>query len=58
MHGVSLSQQLADISEKVANNQRLSFEDGVRLFESNDLIAIGAMADKMRERIQRRFDLL
>lgn len=51
MHGVSLSQQLADISDKVANNQRLSFEDGVRLFESNDLIAIGAMADKMRERI-------
>ena len=51
MHGVSLSQQLSDISDKVDHSERLSFEDGVRLFESNDLIAIGAMANKMRERI-------
>ncbi|HEX5731372.1 MAG TPA: aminofutalosine synthase MqnE [Blastocatellia bacterium] len=51
MHGVSLSQQLADIGDRVDNNERLSFEDGVRLFESNDLIAIGAMANKVRERI-------
>ncbi len=51
MHGVSLSQHLADIADRVENNQRLSFEDGVRLFESNDLIAIGAMANKVRDRI-------
>lgn len=51
MHGVSLSQNLADISDKVERGERLSFEDGVRLFESHDLIAIGAMANRMRERI-------
>lgn len=51
MHAISLSQQLSDISDKVDSNERLSFEDGVRLFESNDLIAIGAMANRVRERI-------
>jgi aminodeoxyfutalosine synthase len=51
MQTESISQQLSDISEKVDRSERLSFEDGVRLFESNDLIAIGAMANKVRERV-------
>ena len=51
MQTISSSHQLTDIADKVDRNERLSFEDGVRLFESNDLIAIGAIANKMRERI-------
>lgn len=42
---------LADIAEKVRAGARLSFEDGVRLFESNDLLALGGMANEVRERL-------
>lgn len=41
---------LADVWEKVHTEQRLSFEDGVRLFEHEDLALIGAMADHVRRR--------
>jgi len=41
---------LADIHEKVAAEQRLTYEDGVRLFRSRELMAIGAMANLVRER--------
>src|SRR5215216_6023616 len=51
MTATSIPDQLSDITDKVERGERLSFEDGVRLFESNDLIAIGAMANKVRERI-------
>jgi aminodeoxyfutalosine synthase len=36
---------LLPIAEKVEAGERLSFEDGVTLFKSSDLLAIGAMAD-------------
>jgi len=42
---------LSQIAEKVTNQQRLSFEDGMALFENDDLPAIGALANQVRERI-------
>lgn len=41
---------LEDIYEKVKEQNRLSFEDGVRLYESHDLLALGSMANMVRER--------
>lgn len=46
-----VSAELRDICEKVLARERLSFEDGLRLFQSDDLIGIGAMANLVRERI-------
>ena len=37
--------RLASITEKVLEGERLSREDGIALFESRDLLAIGALAD-------------
>ncbi|MEN6520740.1 MAG: aminofutalosine synthase MqnE [Armatimonadota bacterium] len=42
---------IADIIEKVEAGERLSFDDGVRLFESNDITAIGWAANLVRRRI-------
>ncbi|MDB5349850.1 MAG: putative menaquinone biosynthesis protein family [Planctomycetota bacterium] len=42
--------RLAAIREKVEGGQRLSFEDGLALDASNDLFAIGSMANLVRER--------
>ncbi len=41
---------LADIYEKVQNAERLSADDGIRLFHSGELMAVGAMANIVRER--------
>lgn len=41
---------LYDIHNKITNNERLSFEDGLNLFKSNDLIGIGMMADYVRRK--------
>lgn len=41
---------LKDIIEKVDRGERLSFEDGVSILKSNDLLTIGQMADKVRKR--------
>ncbi|MBI4199153.1 MAG: aminofutalosine synthase MqnE [Chloroflexi bacterium] len=41
---------LAPIWEKVQAGQRLSFEDGVRLFETPDFIGVGRMADWVKRR--------
>ncbi len=51
MNLVFSSPKIAEIAEKVEGNERLSFEDGLELFRSDDLIAIGAMANRVRERI-------
>ncbi len=51
MRATSLSTELSEIAEKVDNQERLSFEDGMTLFRSDDLIAIGALANQVRERI-------
>jgi len=41
---------LGDISEKLSSGERLSFEDGVRLFECPDLLALGWLANREREK--------
>ena len=41
---------LGDIYDKVQADERLSYDDGVRMFRSRELMAIGAMANLVRER--------
>jgi aminodeoxyfutalosine synthase len=41
---------LGDIVEKLDARERLSFEDGVRLFNAPDLLAVGWLANRERER--------
>src|SRR3954464_6376388 len=41
---------LADIAEKLDAGERLAFEDGVRLFDCPDLLAIGWLANRDREK--------
>src|SRR6516225_7546721 len=43
------------IRAKVEARQRLSFEDGLALEESNDLFALGEMANLVRERTNGNF---
>jgi aminodeoxyfutalosine synthase len=40
---------LADIDEKLRASERLTFEDGVRLFACGDLLAVGWLANRARE---------
>ena len=47
--------RLRGIQEKVAAGQRLSFDDGLALEASNDLFAIGSMANTVRERYNGNF---
>src|SRR5712675_289553 len=41
---------LSDISEKLETGERLSLEDGVRLFDAPDLLTVGWLANRERER--------
>lgn len=41
---------LMDIEEKVLAGERLSFEDGVKLFETDDLPTLGRLANTVRRR--------
>jgi len=41
---------LGDVLEKVEAGKRLSPEDGLRLYRCKDILAIGALADKVRKR--------
>jgi aminodeoxyfutalosine synthase len=41
---------LGDILKKVRNDERLSEEDGIRLFQCSDLLAVGYLANIVRER--------
>ena len=49
MEIIHSAHHLYDIWQKVKQGIRLSAEDGLRLFESNDLLAIGQMANYVRE---------
>lgn len=40
---------LRDLWDKVRDGRRLTFDDGVRMFRSRALMAVGAMADHVRE---------
>jgi aminodeoxyfutalosine synthase len=42
---------LADIRDKVETGQRLSFEDGLRLFRCPEPLAVGALAHRARTRL-------
>ena len=41
---------LADLDDKLLADERLTFEDGVRLFEAPDLLAVGWLANREREK--------
>jgi aminodeoxyfutalosine synthase len=41
---------LSDIAEKLDASERLTFDDGVRLFECPDLLALGWLANREREK--------
>jgi aminodeoxyfutalosine synthase len=41
---------LAEIDEKLERGERLTFDDGVHLFEAPDLLAVGWLANRERER--------
>lgn len=43
--------ELADLIIKVENGERLALEDGLRLMSSNDILALGYMANIVRERL-------
>ena len=43
--------KLNKISDKLINNQRLSFEDGVYLFKSEDFYSIGKMANYIKNKV-------
>ena len=51
MHAARLEAAgLSDIAARVAAGERLSFDDGVRLFDAPDLLAVGWLANRERER--------
>ncbi|HSW46998.1 MAG TPA: CofH family radical SAM protein [Phycisphaerae bacterium] len=45
---------LADIADKVERGERLGFDDGLRLYRSPDIHAIGKLANRVRERLHGR----
>ncbi|MFN3648152.1 MAG: cyclic dehypoxanthinyl futalosine synthase [Armatimonadota bacterium] len=47
---VHRSSDISDLAEKVWAGERLSFEDGLRLFECEDLPLLGSLADLVRQR--------
>jgi aminodeoxyfutalosine synthase len=48
------ARDLYDIAEKVEAGERLNFEDGVRLYRSPDIHALGKLADSVRQRLHGR----
>jgi len=46
-----LDESLKPIERKVQAGERLSFEDGVTLFNTPDLLGVGRLANIVRERI-------
>ena len=51
MEQIVVAAGLGDILEKIKAGERLSSSDGVRLYKSNDILAIGYMANLVRERL-------
>ena len=41
---------LIEIADRLASGERLSLADGVRLFEAPDLLAVGWLANREREK--------
>jgi aminodeoxyfutalosine synthase len=51
MEAVIEDSRLKPILEKVEGGQRLSYEDGVALYQTSDILAVGYMANLVRERL-------
>lgn len=49
-HGCASQSGLSSIHEKVLAGERLSLEDGLALYETHDILSLGAMANLVRER--------
>jgi aminodeoxyfutalosine synthase len=49
LHATFRNSDLEPIAGKVLAGQRLSFEDGVRLFETRDFLGLGRLANHVRE---------
>ena len=43
--------ELAPLAEKVFAGERLTFDDGVRLFHTRDFLGLGRLANHVRERL-------
>ncbi len=50
VEALAQSAGLSDIYGKVMDGRRLTFRDGLRLYESKELMAVGALANIVRER--------
>lgn len=50
INSLSLTPELKTIGEKVLNNERINFEEGVLLFEKADLGYVGALANHIRNK--------
>ena len=50
MHWALQRSELREIAEKVEAGERLSFEDGMRLYASNEVLLIGKLADQVNRR--------
>ncbi|GAB7388823.1 aminofutalosine synthase MqnE [Bacillaceae bacterium] len=46
----SSARRLAEIAEKIEHGERLTFEDGLELYRSDDLLTIGQLANKVNLR--------
>ena len=46
-----ISPALRDIADKVENQERLTFDEGMKLLESDDLASLGMLANQSRERL-------
>lgn len=51
LRALRVPSDLQDIAARVLARERLSFEDGVRLYEHPDLLAVGRLADAVRRRL-------
>lgn len=47
--------QLHTIRDKIENNQRLSFEEGLYLYQHADLFTLGSLANLVRERLHGKY---
>lgn len=48
---LSFDENLNKIAEKIEKSERLTFDDGVALFRTQDLNALGKLADYVRRRM-------
>jgi aminodeoxyfutalosine synthase len=46
-----MKDRFSEIQDKILSQQRLEFDDGLFLFESNDITRIGQLADIVRKRL-------